>query len=737
MFHSDRIRTTRSWLDRPESREDLFTKKQCATWLMRHMDQVPALEEQDLSLAFWVLGQRVKEILDKLVPILDSVGLSAKDKRSLQKLDTAPEDLGSGVLTLLSDAPHSAGAKFLRLLTQELTGFTRKPLEGAPSQLEKNLEAFGRMFDLSDQEMELCLVFYLIKTRKEADYWLDGHLNVDMLHGRQNLARILGLDMHVLNRLLNGGLTRIGIISEYSSLSFDSDFLPFLMDPSGEVSPDRLYRRALAPEIPLSYHLVRPETVAHLKALLAQKRPTPCHVLLYGPPGTGKTSFARALVQELDAIAYEVVRPATGRDNAGTSRASLMGCLNTTNRGQGAIIIADEADNLLNTTHSWHMRGESHDKGWLNQLMDEPEVRMIWITNSVNGLEDSVRRRFAFSLNFHDFNRLQRMQLWQQVLRRHRVKRLFNAQDIERLASEHQISAGVMDLAVRKTVECYPHTRRRLWDGLMLGLEAHLTLAGDGVRPLRKDGIESEYSLEGLNLKGDIQALLSHTTAYSEALHQQPDQVNMSMNLLFYGPPGTGKSELARFLAQHLDRELLVRRASDLLDPYVGMSERNLAEAFSEAEAQGAVLVIDEADSMLFNRDRARRSWEISLTNEFLTQMERFRGILVCTTNRLTDLDAASVRRFQEKVQFDFLTPDGNVIFYGRLLARLASGPLDAASEAYLRRLTHLTPGDFRVVRDRNVLRSTPRPRHGELVAQLALEAEIKLSQHGETKVGF
>ncbi len=78
---------------------------------------------------------------------------------------------------------------------------------------------------------------------------------------------------------------------------------------------------------------------------------------------------------------------------------------------------------------------------------------------------------------------------------------------------------------------------------------------------------------------------------------------------------------------------------------WVGEGEKNIKRAFAEAESEEAILIIDEADSLLFNRDRAVRSWEISFTNEFLTRMERFRGILICTTNRVEDLDSASLRR--------------------------------------------------------------------------------------------
>ena len=134
---------------------------------------------------------------------------------------------------------------------------------------------------------------------------------------------------------------------------------------------------------------------------------------------------------------------------------------------------------------------------------------------------------------------------------------------------------------------------------------------------------------------------------------------------------------------------------------WVGMGERNIKDAFAYAAAEEAILLIDEADSLLFSRDRAHHSWEISFTNEFLTQMETFTGILICTTNRLTDLDDASIRRFNHKIQFDYLKPEGNIIFYQKLLVPLIKSSLDKATEEGLKKMVNLDPGDFKVVRDR------------------------------------
>ena len=187
-----------------------------------------------------------------------------------------------------------------------------------------------------------------------------------------------------------------------------------------------------------------------------------------------------------------------------------------------------------------------------------------------------------------------------------------------------------------------------------------------------------------------------------------------------------------------MDRETICKRVSDIQDKYVGETEKNIKNAFQEAEREEAVLVFDEADSLLFSRDRAVRSWEISFTNEFLTQMERFRGILICTTNRMKDLDQASIRRFNHKIGFDYLTSIGNQIFYDLFLAPLANKPLSSAEREEIKQINNLTPGDFKILRNRYSFYPCEDVDHGILIEALQKEAEIKM-QHCNLgkKIGF
>jgi energy-coupling factor transporter ATP-binding protein EcfA2 len=362
---------------------------------------------------------------------------------------------------------------------------------------------------------------------------------------------------------------------------------------------------------------------------------------------------------------------------------------------------------------------------------------MIWITNHIQGIEESVLRRFSFSLHFKTFNRSQRVALWKSVLRQNKAGRLLPESMILQLSRAYAVSAGAMDTAVKKALEASPGDREGFHAALKMNLEAHRTLLNGGVTVRDKEQIEQSYSLEGLNTEGDLESMISQLSAFDLLLRESGSDSNRGMNLLFYGPPGTGKSELARYIAGTLNRELICKRSSDLLDPYVGMTERKLAEAFSEAEAQEAVLVMDEVDSILASRDRAHHSWEVSFTNELLAQMERFRGILICTTNRLMDLDQASIRRFNFKIGFNHLTPEGNVLFYRKLLAPLANAPLEPSLVDELKMIPDLAPGDFRVVRDRFPLSSSHQATHGVMVDALREEARLKKTHIGEKEIGF
>ena len=133
---------------------------------------------------------------------------------------------------------------------------------------------------------------------------------------------------------------------------------------------------------------------------------------------------------------------------------------------------------------------------------------------------------------------------------------------------------------------------------------------------------------------------------------------NLNFSMCIYGDSGTGKSAYARYLADKLGIGVVCKTAADILDQYVGNSEKQVKEAFEEAEKKKAMLIIDEVDSFLRSRGLAQRNWEVTIVNQMLTCMEKFNYPFICTTNFIDTLDQASLRRFTFKFKFGFLKPN-------------------------------------------------------------------------------
>ena len=167
------------------------------------------------------------------------------------------------------------------------------------------------------------------------------------------------------------------------------------------------------------------------------------------------------------------------------------------------------------------------------------------------------------------------------------------------------------------------------------------------------------------------------------------------MNILLSGPPGTGKTEFVKYLASVLHTKVNVRMGSDLLSMWVGGTEKNIRNAFAEAEAEHAILFLDEIDGLVQSRAGAHASWEVTQVNELLHQMENFDGVMIGATNFIRNLDGAIHRRFTFKLEFDYLDDAGKILFFEKMFHCL----LSPEAKARLCRIPNLAPGDFRTVR--------------------------------------
>jgi SpoVK/Ycf46/Vps4 family AAA+-type ATPase len=238
------------------------------------------------------------------------------------------------------------------------------------------------------------------------------------------------------------------------------------------------------------------------------------------------------------------------------------------------------------------------------------------------------------------------------------------------------------------------------------------------------------YTFSGINIDGDLDEVMEIAECFNAQWDNLSDNAApRSLNILLYGAPGTGKTEFARFLSRKLNRNLIIKRASDLKGMFVGETEMRIRAAFEEAEETHSILLFDEADSMISDRTNASQNHEVSQVNEVLTQLENFNGIFIASTNFNGNLDTASRRRFALKLKFNYLNPEGIENIWKSFFPTL-----DCPES--VKELNMLAPGDFNAVYSK--LRYLPAERLTPERITRELEKEIDAKDHhANRKMGF
>ena len=502
-----------------------------------------------------------------------------------------------------------------------------------------------------------------------------------------------------------------------------------------EEEPGEFFCGSLRGDIlPLDTFSIDRDDLEHIKRLLTSDTEAPIHIIIYGPPGTGKTTFARSLAHELGLRAWTAN---TMEDDAHRDRtSSVVACLNIVRRNKGTFVVVDEAEKILDTSITEN--DDAKDKSWLNILLEKPNQRVIWITNHVDHIHPAVLRRFTFSIFFGSPGRKEREKLLTGIISRHNAENYFTPPKVKALAKNYEVPAAVIENSIRQA-EFLGCNKSDFAPSVERSMKAYTTLMRGGQKILHRAGDEVKgFTLEGVTLDGGaVSDLMERCRRADEAMRDANFELEGGCaTMLFYGPPGTGKTALARHIAHELDRECIIKRGSDLKAPYVGETEQKIAEAFRNAEEEGAVLVIDEADTFLFSREMAAHSWEVSFVNEFLVNLEECRTFCICTTNRLKELDQASVRRFAYKIEFDYSGTHQVMALYEALLAPLCTVKLSKKHERLLKSLNRLTPGDFHAVRQQynSFLSDAPTATHDGMIEALRREMSMK---HEKASAGF
>ncbi len=469
------------------------------------------------------------------------------------------------------------------------------------------------------------------------------------------------------------------------------------------------------------------------------------HALVYGPKSVDKRDMMARLLEDAGIRRHAVVTKHVAAGDLPTW--TYIAQRHVERSDPDAVLVVDRAHEALASRPRSRFHLFDFDDDELlydddperasDESLTESRVRCVWITDRARQLSERNLGAFLFHCEAFPGSRAERRERVAQVITdfglSSRLERdlakysLLGEQQVRRAAELARLimlpDDELRDDPAPGREQLDPERERVIKRAVA---HSQKVLGRDRTEGLR-DSVTS-YDLDLLNIAGRF-APKQIIAALSE---------RRMGSLCFWGIPGAGKTQLAEHIAVELDLPILMRSASELLSMWLGDTEQQISKMFAEAQNEGALLFLDEADSFLRDRTLARAHWEVTQVNELLQRMERFEGIFIAATNLMDSIDAAAMRRFTWKLEFKALRHGQAWSMFCTESGFDPNAEPERAEEfeQALNAIDDLAPGDFATVkRQAQVLGEELSPE--AWIEQLAAEAKAKMLGLRRQQLGF
>lgn len=396
----------------------------------------------------------------------------------------------------------------------------------------------------------------------------------------------------------------------------------------------------------------------------------PKGVLLHGPPGTGKTLIAKAVANEVDAEFYTISGPEIMSKYYGESEEQLREVFEEATDNSPAIIFMDELDSIAS------QRGEASGDverrvvaqllSLMDGLEDRSEVVVIGATNRVDAIDPALRRggRFDREIEVSAPDKEGRREIFDVHTRSMPLSTEidldeyadlthgFVGADIEALCKESAMTA------LRRIKPEINLEEDEIDAEVLRNLEVTEDDFTESLRDIEPSALR-EVFVEVPDVTWEDVGGLTDTKDRMREVVQWPlnyegvfDDMSLepAKGVLLYGPPGTGKTLLAKAVANESESNFISIKGPELLNKYVGESEKGVREVFEKARANAPTIVFfDEIDALATERGTSGdNNVGERVVSQLLTELDGLENledvVVIATTNRPDLIDSALLR---------------------------------------------------------------------------------------------